>query len=410
MTKSRFTGSENKREANLMIDFLSKANEIKEQLISLRRDFHSCPELGFEEYETSKKIKAFLEKEGIEYTEVSGTGICGIIRGEGDKTVALRGDIDALPLEDRKGREYSSKIQGKMHACGHDAHTTILLGVAKILNSIKSELKGNIKLFFEPAEETVGGARFMIKEGILDNPSVDCVIGLHVDENTEVGKVGIKRGVVNAASNPFTIKIKGKGGHGAHPEDTIDPIVIASNVILALQTIVSREIPPKDAALITVGSIHGGTAQNIIPEEVTLSGIIRTMRTEHREYVKKRLVQTVEGIVSAMRGTCEIDIVESYPCLYNDDKVLDIVESSAAHIVGRENIKQLESPSMGVESFAYFSMERPAAFYFLGVRNEEKGIIHPAHGSLFDIDEDALSVGVAIQCKAAWEYLSGDSK
>lgn len=393
-----------------MIDFLSKANEIKEQLIGLRRDFHSCPELGFEEYETSKKIKAFLEKEGIEYTEVSGTGICGIIRGEGEKTVALRGDIDALPLEDRKGREYSSKVQGRMHACGHDAHTTILLGAAKILYSMKNELKGNIKLFFEPAEETVGGARFMIKEGILDNPTVDCVIGLHVDENTEVGKVGIKRGVVNAASNPFTIKIKGKGGHGAHPEDTIDPIVIASNVILALQTIVSREIPPKDAALITVGSIHGGTAQNIIPEEITLSGIIRTVRTEHREYVKKRLVQTVEGIVSSMRGTCEIDIVESYPCLYNDDRVLDIVESSAAHIVGRENLKQLESPSMGVESFAYFSMERPAAFYFLGVRNEEKGIIHPAHGSLFDIDEDALPIGVAIQCKAAWEYLSGDSK
>jgi amidohydrolase len=390
-----------------MIDFLRKANEIKEVLVSLRRDFHSCPELGFEEYETSKKIKTFLEKEGIEYIEVSGTGICGIIRGEGDKTIALRGDIDALPLEDRKGNEYSSKIQGRMHACGHDAHTTILLGAAKILNSMKKELKGNIKLFFEPAEETVGGARFMIKEGILENPAVDCVIGLHVDENTEVGKVGIKRGVVNAASNPYTIKIKGKGGHGAHPEDTIDPIVIASNVILALQTIVSREIPPKDAALITVGSIHGGTAQNIIPEEVTLSGIIRTVRTEHREYVKKRLVQTVEGIVSSMRGTCEIDIVESYPCLYNNDSILDIVEKSAVDIIGKENIKQLESPSMGVESFAYFSMERPAAFYFLGVRNEEKGIIHPAHGSLFDIDEDALPIGVAIQCKAAWEYLSG---
>jgi amidohydrolase len=393
-----------------MIDFLRKANEIKEVLVSLRRDFHSCPELGFEEYETSKKIKTFLEKEGIEYIEVSGTGICGIIRGEGAKTIALRGDIDALPLEDRKGREYSSKIQGRMHACGHDAHTTILLGAAKILNSMKKELKGNIKFFFEPAEETVGGARFMIKEGILENPAVDCVIGLHVDENTEVGKVGIKRGVVNAASNPFTIKIKGKGGHGAHPEDTIDPIVIASNVILALQTIVSREIPPKDAALITVGSIHGGTAQNIIPEEVTLSGIIRTVRTEHREYVKKRLVQTVEGIVSSMRGTCEIDIVESYPCLYNNDSILDIVERSAVDIIGKENIKQLESPSMGVESFAYFSMERPAAFYFLGVRNEEKGIIHPAHGSLFDIDEDALPIGVAIQCKAAWEYLSRDQE
>jgi amidohydrolase len=389
-----------------MIDFLHKAQEIKGQLIAWRRHFHAHPELGFEEYETSKTIKAFLESEGIEYSEVSGTGICAIIRGSGDKTIGLRADIDALPLEDKKGCEYSSQTKGKMHACGHDAHTTILLGAAKLLNNMKEELKGNVKLFFEPAEETVGGARFMIKEGILENPSVDCVIGLHVDENTQVGKVGIKRGVVNAASNPFTIKIKGKGGHGAHPEDTVDPIVIASNVIIALQTIVSREIPPQDPAVVTIGSIHGGTAQNIIPEEVTLSGILRTMRSEHREYVKKRLQEIVQGIVTAMRGTCEINIEESYPCLYNNDEILDLVESSARSLIGEENIRKLDSPSMGVESFAYFSMERPSAFYFLGVRNEEKGIIHPAHGSLFDVDEDALHIGVAIQCKAAFEYLS----
>jgi amidohydrolase len=389
-----------------MIDFLRRAQEIKEQLTAWRRHFHANPELGFEEYETSKSIKAFLQSEGIEYTEVAGTGICAIIKGSGNKTIGLRADIDALPLEDRKGRDYSSQIKGKMHACGHDAHLTILLGAAKLLNSMKHELKGNVKLFFEPAEETVGGAKFMIKEGVLENPSVDCVIGLHVDENTPVGKVGIKRGVVNAASNPFTIKIKGKGGHGAHPEDTVDPIVIASTVILSLQTIVSREIPPQDPAVVTIGSIHGGTAQNIIPEEVTLSGILRTMRTEHREYVKKRLNEIVQGIVASMRGTCEITIEESYPCLYNNDDILDLVESTAKSIVGEENIRKLESPSMGVESFAYFSMERPSAFYFLGVRNEEKGIVHPAHGSLFDIDEDALPIGVAIQCKAVFDYLS----
>ncbi|MCM8711329.1 amidohydrolase [Clostridium sp. SYSU_GA19001] len=389
-----------------MIDFLKKAELIKAELIKWRRDFHLNPELGFEEYETAKKIKSFLESEGIEYTEVSGTGICAVIRGNGEKTIGLRADIDALPLEDKKVCEYSSKIKGRMHACGHDAHTTILLGAAKILNSIKDELKGNIKLFFEPAEETVGGARFMIKEGILENPKVDCIIGLHVDEGIKTGTIGVKRGVVNAASNPFSITIRGKGGHGAHPDTTIDPIVIASQVVLCLQTIVSREIPPTDPAVITIGSIHGGTAQNIIPEEVTISGIIRTMKSEHRVYVKKRLREVVEGISASMRGSCEINIEESYPCLYNNDDILDLVESSAETIIGRENIKQLESPSMGVESFAYFSMERPSAFYFLGVRNEEKGIIHPAHSSLFDIDEDALPVGVAIQCKAAYDYLS----
>lgn len=388
-----------------MLDFLKKAEGIKEELISLRRHFHSHPELGFEEYETSKKIKEFLEAEGIEYKEVAGTGICAIIKGNGNKVVALRGDIDALPLIDKKEASYSSKVEGKMHGCGHDAHTTILMGAAKILNSIKDELQGNVKLFFEPAEETVGGARFMIKEEVLENPKVNCVIGLHVHEGIEVGKIGLKKGVVNAASNPFNIKIKGKGGHGAHPEDTIDPILIASNIILTLQTIVSREIPPTDPAVITVGTIHGGTAQNIIPDEVTISGIIRTMRSEHREYVKKRLVEVCEGIASTMRGSVEINIEESYPCLYNDDEILELVNESAKEIIGIENIIELESPSMGVESFAYFSMERPAAFYFLGVRNEKKGIIHPAHGSFFDIDEDALPIGVAIQCKAAYEYL-----
>ncbi|MFL0247817.1 M20 metallopeptidase family protein [Candidatus Clostridium stratigraminis] len=392
-------------EVKNLLDFLKKAEELKGELIDLRRYFHTHPELGFEEYETSRKIKAFLLDEGIEFTEVAGTGICAVIKGHGEKTIALRGDMDALPLQDKKGKSYSSKAEGKMHGCGHDAHTTILMGAAKILNSIKDELKGNVKLFFEPAEETVGGARFMIKEGVLENPKVDCVIGLHVHEGIKVGKIGLKKGVVNAASNPFTVKITGKGGHGAHPEDTVDPIVIASNIILALQTVVSREIPPTDPAVITVGSIHGGTAQNIIPEEVTISGIIRTMKSEHREYVKKRLIEICEGIASTLRGKVEIKIEESYPCLYNNDDILKVIKNSAEEIIGGKNIINLENPSMGVESFAYFSMEVPSAFYFLGVRNEDKGIIHPAHGCFFDIDEDALPIGVAIQCKAAYEYL-----
>lgn len=392
-----------------MINFLEKALEIQSELVAWRRDFHENPELGFEEYRTSEKIKEFLKSEGIEYMELANTGICAIIKGNGTKTIALRGDIDALPLEDKKAADYSSKIHGKMHACGHDAHTTILMGAAKILNSIKDKLNGNVKLIFEPAEETVGGARFMIKEGALNNPSVDAVIGLHVNEEIKAGHIGVKRGVVHAASNPFTIIIKGKGAHGAHPDAGIDPIVIASNVIMALQTIVSREIPPTDPAVITVGTIHGGTAQNIIPEEVTISGVIRTLRTEHRAYVKQRLVEVVNGITSSMRGSCEIKIEESYPCLYNDDNMISLVESSAKEIIGLEAIETLDKPSMGVESFAYFSMEVPSAFYFLGVRNEEKGIIHPAHGCLFDIDEEALPIGVAIQCKAAFDFLSGKS-
>lgn len=388
------------------MDFLKEANKIKDQLITWRRDFHSHPELDYELFRTNEKIKAFLEGEGIEYTIVAKTGICAIIKGaKSGKTIALRGDMDALPLQDEKKCEYASKVNGKMHACGHDAHTTILMGAAKLLNAVKSELSGNIKLFFEPAEETTGGARLMIAEGVLENPKVDAVIGLHVDEVIEAGQIGVKKDVVNAASNPFTIKIKGKGGHGAHPDTTVDPVVISCNVVNALQTIISRELPPVDPGVITIGYIHGGTAQNIIPEEVKIGGIIRTMKTEHRAYVKKRLREITEGIVSAMRGSCEITIEESYPCLYNDDEILNVVKGSAEEVIGKDNINILQNPSMGVESFAYFSLERPSAFYYLGCRNEARGIVNPAHGSLFDVDEACIPIGVAIQCTAAVNYL-----
>lgn len=390
----------------MKLDFLKLAEDIEKEIIEIRRDIHRNPELGYEEHRTSQKIKEFLKKEGIEYKETAGTGVCGIIRGNGNKTIGIRADIDALPLEDKKSCEYHSTVKGKMHACGHDGHTAILLGVARILNSIKDKLNGNIKLFFEPAEETTGGAKVMIEEGVLENPKVDVVIGLHVDENTQAGKIAIKRGVVNAASNPFNIKIKGKGAHGARPYTGIDPIVIASSVVIALQNIVSREISATDAAVLSIGTIHGGTAENIIPEEVTISGVIRTMTIENRAYVKKRLVEVVEGVVHSMRGQCEIHIVEGYPCLYNNDSILDVVFDSAESVIGKENVNVLENPSLGVESFAYFSMERPSAFYYLGCRNEEKGIVNPAHGSLFDIDEDCLKIGVAMQCKIAYELLN----
>jgi len=387
------------------LNFITQAKNIERELICIRRDLHENPELGFDLFRTSQKVKEFLQKEKIEYYEVAQTGICAIIRGNSNRTIALRADMDALPLQDKKTCSYSSKISGRMHACGHDAHTTILLGAAKILNSMRDELPGNVKLFFEPAEETTGGSPLMIKAGVLENPNVDAVIGLHVEEFLDVGTVGLKRGVAYAASNPFTIKIIGKGGHGASPHMTIDPIVIASNVITTLQSIVSREIPPTDPAVITIGSIHGGTAQNIIPEEVTIAGIIRTMKSEHREYIKTRLVQVVEGIVHSMRGTCEIEIEESYPCLYNNDKLADLFEEKASELIGEINVQKLDQPTMGVESFAYFSMERPSLFYFLGSRNKEKGIINPAHGSLFDVDESCIAIGVAMQCKLAYEFL-----
>lgn len=393
------------------IDFLKEALKINEELIKIRRDLHENPELGFEEWKTSEKIKNFLQNEGIPYITLAKTGVCGIIEGTAEgasegKVIALRADIDALPIQDKKVCDYRSKIEGKMHACGHDAHTTILLGTAKLLNKHKHLLKGKVKLLFEPAEETTGGSRVMISEGVLEDPRVDAIVGLHVTEDLEAGKVKIKNGVVNAASNPFTIKIKGKGGHGAAPNTTVDPVVMASQVVLSLQTIVSREISPFNPAVITIGSIQGGTAQNIIPDEVILKGIIRTMSSEDREHAKRRLEEIVKGVCTAMRGNYEIEIEESYPCLYNDDYMVDRIREAAKIILGEENVGLQENPRMWVESFAYFANERPAGFFLLGSGNNNKAVNAPIHNALFDIDEQCLHMGVAVECLAAYNYLT----
>lgn len=393
------------------MDFKEKAISIKDELINIRRTIHSYPEIGMEEYKTSNFIKEFLKNLNIEFREVAKTGVVAVIRGEkqgNKKTVALRADIDALPMQDKKVCDYSSKIDGRMHACGHDGHTTILLGAAKVLSENKDLFSGNVVLLFEPAEETIGGARFMIEEGALENPKVDCICGLHVEETLDCGNIMVRYGVVNAASNPFTIKIKGAGGHGAYPHTAIDPIVIASHVVLALQNIVSREIKPANPSVVTIGSIHAGTAQNIIPEEVKISGIIRTMTKEDREFAKKRLKEITEGVCISLRGTCEIEIEESYPNLYNDDSMVSLFKDCAKEVLGKDNVLEQKDPKMGVESFAYFANERPSVFYFLGSRNEEKNIIYPAHSSLFDIDEECLPLGVALQCQMAVEYLTRD--
>ena len=393
-----------------MKNFNIEANDIKDELIEIRRTLHQYPELGFEETNTSKFIKDFLTKEGITFKEFAGTGVCGIIEGtkegENKKVIGLRADIDGLPMQDKKSCSYASKISGKMHACGHDGHTTILLGAAKLLNKNKDKFNGTIKLIFEPAEETTGGAKVMIEEGVLTNPNVDVMCGLHVEETLDAGMIMVRRGTVNAASNPFNITIKGSGGHGAYPDTAVDPIVMASHVVTSLQSIVSREIKPVNPAVVTIGSIHGGTAQNIIPNEVKLGGIIRTMTNEDREFAKLRLKEIVNGVCTTFRGSAEIEIEESYPCLYNDDDMVKILEESAKNIIGTENIKVQKNPKLGVESFAYFANKVPSVFYFLGIRNEEKGIIYPAHNSLFDIDEDALPIGVAIQCEVAMNYLT----
>ena len=392
-----------------MIDFKLEANAINKELIDIRRDLHMNPELGFEEVRTSSIIKKFLKENNIKYTEVAKTGVCGIINGtkEGKKrVVALRADIDALPIQDKKECEYKSKIDGKMHACGHDAHTTILMGVAKILNDNRNEFSGTVKLLFEPAEEKTGGAMPMIEQGVLNDPEVECIFGLHVDEAAECGTIKIKKGVVNAASNPYSIKIRGQGGHGASPHMCVDPVVIASHIVLGLQSIVSREISPVNPAVVTVGMIHAGSGENIIPGEAELAGMIRTMTKEDREFAIQRLKDITNGIADMSRAKAEIEVRESYPCLYNDDDAVEVVMNVAEKIIGKENVLEQKAPKMGVESFAYFANEKRAAFYFLGSGNKNKNTDEPAHSDLFDIDEDCIEIGVAIQASAAVEYLN----
>lgn len=391
-----------------MIDFLKEADKIKEELINLRRDIHMHPELGFEEERTSKVIKDFLWYEGIEYYSMAKTGVCGIIRGElGEgKVIGIRADIDALPLTDKKDCYYKSKNNGKMHACGHDVHTAILLGVARIINRHKDSFAGVVKLIFEPAEETIGGAKDLINEGILENPHLDAVIGLHVSEDVECGKISIKENMVNAASNSFSITIKGVGGHGAHPSVAVDPIVASAYVITSLQTIVSREVSPFNPAVITIGSIHGGTVANVIPEEVTMKGTIRTLNNKDRELVTRRVKEIVDEVGKSLRVIVDINMEEGYPCLYNNKNMVDLLKSCAEEVIGKGNIIIKDKPSMGVESFAYYAQERPSVFYYLGTGNKAKGTTMPAHGSYFDVDEDAIPLGVAIQCNLLYEYLT----
>lgn len=392
------------------MDLIFEAENISKELIQLRRRFHENPELDFDLHITSEIIKEFLAKENISFYTCAKTGIVATIYGEAeekkDKTIAIRCDMDALPMEEKNSVKYSSKIPGRMHACGHDAHMTMVLGAAKILNKFRSELKGNVKFIFEPAEETTGGAPMMIKEGVLENPKVHGILGCHVDETIEAGGIGIKRGVAYAASNPFSIKVFGRGTHGASPHKGVDPITMTAQLINSLQLIVSRETSPVSPAVITIGKISGGTAANVIPDSVSLEGIIRTMTLEDRERIKQRLKEVVELQVRSLGGHCEVEIFESYPCLYNNDDMYNILASSASKLLGKEKVKVLSEPTMGVESFAYFSLEAPSMFYHLGCGNKEKGITYPIHSCYFDIDEACLKTGVAVHCKAAIDFLN----
>jgi amidohydrolase len=288
-----------------------------------------------------------------------------------------------------------------MHACGHDAHMAILLGAARVLNTMKPELRGNIKLFFQPAEETDGGAKLMIDQGCMEDPQVDQVLGLHVTPLAEAGQIMIRYGAITASSDTLKITVLGKSAHAAYPEEGIDAIAIAAQVITALQTIISRSVSPLDAGVITLGKINGGAKENIIADNVLMIGTIRTLNPETRRFIKDRLRSLVTGICRGMGGDCLIEFEEGFPPVVNHDEVLRVVEANAIKILGKENLIYKEQPSMGVEDFSFFSNHAPGAFYYLGCGNKALGIDAPGHNPRFQIDEKCLKIGVLMQVASA---------
>ena len=386
--------------------FKKRIEEMKDWLIEVRRTIHMHPELGFEEIETSKLVAGWLVKFGLQVkTGVAKTGVVGLLEGKKPgKTIAIRADMDALPMVEARPVPYASKVKGKMHACGHDAHVAILLGVARFFSSTPDQVKGRIKWIFQPAEEGGGGGKIMVEEGVLENPKVDAIFGTHVFPLLPVGKVGVYEREGLAATDRFTVKIIGKGGHGAFPHLCKDPIVAAGHLITQIHSIVSRNINPQDGAVITIGRISGGTAFNIIPDEVELVGTVRSLTPQVQEELKKRIEEVTKGVAQSFGLDCRYDFEYGYPMLINDSEMSKLVARACAKGIGGENIEWVK-PAMGGEDFAYYLQKVPGAFFRLGNRNEAKGTIHPYHSSLFDIDEDILPLGVEMFVRIIDEYL-----
>jgi amidohydrolase len=375
-------------------------------LIEIRRTIHMYPELGFQEVKTSELVSESLKRLGLDVKSGwAKTGVVGFLKGrEPGKTVALRADMDALPLAEANPVPYASKIEGRMHACGHDAHVAILLGVAKFFSSMEDRVKGNIKWIFQPAEEGGGGARVMVEEGVLENPGVDAIFGAHVYPLLDVGKVGVYEHEGLATSGKFTIKVIGRGGHAASPHLLKDPILATGHLITQIHSIVSRDVNPLSSAVVTLGRVSGGTASNIIPDEVELWGTVRSLTPELREELKRRVEEVTRGITQSFGVNCQFNFEYGYPVLTNDPVMSKLVASACSKGIGEGNVEFLR-PSMGAEDFAYYLQKIPGSFFRLGCRNEAKGIIHPYHSSLFDIDEEVLPFGVEMFVRIIDQYL-----
>lgn len=386
-------------------------DEIQPGVIADRRHLHEHPELGFQEQETSKFVIQRLEALGVEdiRTGIAVTGVTALIHGtkpgEG-KCVLLRADMDALPIIEENDVEYISQNKGVMHACGHDAHTAMLLGTARVLLDNRDQFNGTVKLLFQPSEEWgTGGALPMIEQGVLEDPHVDAVFGQHVSSGDPTGEIQVSGGPIAAAADSFKIIVQGKGGHGASPHEAVDPIVIATNIISTLQTIVSRSVDPMKSTVVSVCNIHSGFADNVIPDTCELGGTVRTFDPDLRDSAQEKLTKIAESVAAAMGGTARVDYHRGYPATINDDAMAELVRKAAAEAVGEDLSKPLAA-GMGAEDFSYFLENRPGAFWMVGCRNEEKGMTWPHHHPRFDVDEESMSFGIKTMVNVVLNYLA----
>lgn len=382
------------------------AGSYGEDIISIRHHLHANPELSFEEYETAAFVAEKLKSFGIETQEgVAGTGVVGLIKGKNPekKIIALRADMDALPIEEANDVPYKSKNPGVMHACGHDVHTSSLLGCARILNEVKEDFEGTIKLIFQPGEEKIpGGASLMMKEGVLENPSPSNILGQHVMPAIPVGKVGFREGMYMASADEIYVTVKGKGGHAAMPDKSIDPILIASHIIVALQQVISRNCDPRTPSVLSFGKITGNGATNVIPEEVKIEGTFRTLNEKWRADAHTKMKKMAESIAEGMGAICEFTILKGYPFLKNNPEVTRRAKNAAIEYLGKENVVDLDI-WMAAEDFAFYTQEADACFYRLGTGNVDKGIVSGVHTPTFNIDEDSLQLGAGLM---AWLAVS----
>ncbi|MFM6975532.1 MAG: M20 family metallopeptidase [Sphingobacteriaceae bacterium] len=383
------------------------AATVLDQTIETRRHLHAHPELSFHEQETAAFVAAQLDKLGISYQPMANTGLVAIIKGDkpSDEVVALRADMDALPIEEANEVPYKSTKAGVMHACGHDAHTASLLGTAKILNELKAEFGGTVKLIFQPAEELLpGGASLMIKEGVLENPKPQAVIGQHVMPLIDAGKVGFRSGKYMASTDELYVTVKGKGGHGAQPQQNIDPVIITAHILVALQQIVSRVADPKSPSVLSFGKVIANGATNVIPNEVKLEGTFRTLDEAWRKEAHAKMKKMAQGIAESMGGSCDFDIHIGYPFLINEEKLTVQARQAAEEYLGKENVLDLDI-WMAAEDFAYYSQVADACFYRLGTRNEARGITSSVHTPTFDIDEQAFAISTGLMAYIALKRL-----